>query len=277
MEFLGTVFGLSSAASWGVGDFAGGIATKSARAMIVATVAYLVGLGALLILALLSQETMITLEQIVWSGLAGVFGAISLVALYKGLSGAEMGLVAPLFAVVAAVIPVVVSFFTYGSLSNTKTTGIIVAIPTIWFLAGDAVAPTSKHNILLAGIAGTCSGLFLVFINQGGATATFWPLIIARFCSVILLTLISCAIRQIEIPTITALPLMLMAGIFDIGGNIFFLLSAKLAPLGLAAILSSLSPAVTVILARTILNERITKRKWFCLGAILIAIVLITF
>ena len=276
MEYLSTIFGLTSAGSWGVGDFAGGIATKTTRATIVAIVAYLAGLASLGLLALFAQETMITLDQMAWSAMAGLFGAISLVALYRGLSNAEMGLVAPLFAVIAAIIPVIVSVFLVGILEGARMLGIILALPAIWLIAGNATSGTSKESLVLSVIAGTGSGLFLVFISQGGSTAVLWPLIVARACSVIFLIVISISIRQVKAPNKELVPLMLLAGVFDIGGNLFFLLSANSGRLDLAAVLASLSPAVTVLLARVVIKENITKRKWLGLSVVLVSIALIS-
>ena len=116
---------------------------------------------------------------------------------------------------------------------------------------------------------------FLIVIGRMSETAILWPLAAARLASIGMLLVAAVLTRQKEKLSIRQLPLMALAGLFDMGGNTFYALAAQVGRLDTAAVLSSLYPAATVLLARFILKERLTHQQWLGVVAALAAVVLI--
>lgn len=271
---LALVFGLTSALVWGAGDFLGGLSSRRSSVLGALLVNECSGLVVLFACAILFQEPMPAPTEIAWGVAAGVVGTIGLGALYGGLASARASIVAPVSAVIAALIPAVYSALTIGLPDFTKQIGFIVAIAAIILVSYSNQGVGELRALGLALLAGVGFGLFFIFIHQSGTDSTFYPLIFARGFSVPIILLLLLW-RRAPLPSRRVLPLAIASGIFDAGGNIFFLLSTQLGRLDVATILSSLYPASTVILSRIVLGERTTRLQQLGVVAALIAIALI--
>lgn len=279
MEFenLALFFGLASAMVWGAGDFCGGVATKKESVYTVVLVSHIIGGIFIALLALLFGEAIPPMDALLWGALAGFAGMLGVLGLYSGLASGHMGIIAPLTAVLSAAIPILFSLFTEGAPPVIQIVGFGFALLAVWLLSG-ANGHLSLEPIELgfAVLAGCGFAFFFIFIDKASETAVFWPLTAARITSVISLT-IFVRVRGIWIrPSREQMPLIFGAGVLDALGNAFFSLSARYGRLDLAAVLASLYPASTVLLAQLILHERLNRPQW--LGAViaLIAIILIT-
>jgi drug/metabolite transporter (DMT)-like permease len=275
-EFLAIVFGLASAASWGSGDFSGGFATRRGSVYSVVIISQLIGGVFLVTLALSLRESIPAADNLILGGIAGISGAIGLVALYTGLASGRMGVVAPVTAVVAAAIPVLFSLFTEGLPATSQLVGFGMGLIAVWLLSsggdGDAI---QARELGLALTAGSGFGLFFILIDQVSQSAVFWPLVAARIASVSFLIILTLVRRGWERPAGNQLSLIALAGIFDTGGNTFFVLATRMGRLDIAAVLSSLYPAATVLLAWLILKERLMPQQWLGVAATLAALVFI--
>jgi drug/metabolite transporter (DMT)-like permease len=239
-----------------------------------------VGIGLLLALAFGFNEPLASPSGLLWGLLAGVFGMVGLAALYKGLAGGRMAVVAPVTAAVAAVIPVVVGLFLEGLPSPIQMVGFALALVAVWLLAqdGDSVsASIDIKELTLPFIAGIGFGLFFVFIDQASNSGVFWPLLAARLSSISILTVLVLIRREWELPSRSLVPLLVVVGIFETGGNAFFALATQLGRLDVSSILSSLYPATTVLLAAVVLKEKIGRPQKMGLALALVALVLIAF
>ncbi len=275
-EFLAIAYGLASAASWGAGDFSGGFATKRNNVYSVVLIAHFISGILLVALALLFNESLPTWNDILLGGLAGFFGMLGLMALYRGLAIGRMGLVAPVTAVTTAALPIGVSFFLEGAPTSLQLAGFLIALIAVVLLAGVGGSAVIKANeLLLAVVAGLGFALFYIVINQVSQNAVLWPLVSGRIVTVTLLFLFVRLTNQWSRPTLTDLPAMALAGIFDTGGNVFFVLAAQAGRLDIASVISSLYPAMTVLLAWVILKERLIKQQWIGVIAAIVALVLI--
>jgi drug/metabolite transporter (DMT)-like permease len=277
-EFLVVFFGLMAAVSWGAGDFSGGFASKRANVYSVVLITQTVGVFLLAASAHMMAEEMPPFGSMVWGAVAGVFISIGLLSLYRGLSQGNMGLVAPVSAVVAASVPVIYSAFYEGLPAVHQMVGFAFAFIAVWLIAGgaDESINIERTDLILPLIAGMGFGLFFISIDRVSDTAVLWPLTAARIAAVITLIIFIALSRQVYVPSKNVLPVILIAGIFDTGGNTFFALASQAGRLDIASITSSLYPAGTVLLAWLVLKEKLSLKQWMGVAAALVAIVFIS-
>lgn len=275
MESVAVMFGLLSALAWGGGDFCGGLASRHAPAYAVVWVSQAVGVMALAGLAWFTGEAWPSWADVAWGMAAGLAGVVGLLALYHALAQSRMGLAAPVSAVVSAALPVAVSLFSEGWPGWARFAGFGLALVAVWLIARDGPARLSWGALQLPLLAGVSFGLFLTLIGQVSATAVFWPLVAARFTSLSVVT----GYILITRPPLTlpraAWPAMLLAGVLDGAGNAFYGLAAQTGRLDVAAVLASLYPASTVLLAWRLLHERLARAQWAGVLLALLAIALI--
>jgi len=275
-EFLAVIYGLASAISWGAGDFSGGIATRRNSVYIVVFGAQAVGIMALIIVAMLLAEPFPLARDMLYGGVAGIAGNIGLVALYRGLATGRMGVVAPVAAVVTALVPILAGLLTEGLPATQQITGFGLALTAVWLISrSGSEAPITLPELGLPLLAGVNFGLFFILIDQVSRGAVLWPLVAARLASLFLLLGIVMLTQQRDMPTRRQLPIIILAGLLDTGGNAFFALATQTGRLDISAVLSSLYPASTILLAWLILKERLLPRQWIGVGAALVAVVLI--
>ena len=262
---LGSVaLGLTSAASWGAGDFSGGLASRRAPALTVVTISQVVGIAALVALALATGEAFLGPRQLGWAALAGVNGAFGLLALYSALASGRMGIAASVSGVAGAVVPVLVGSVLQGSPGALRLAGFALALAGVWLLTAvdDGAGRADLRELALPLLSGISFGFFLVFIHRaGGGSTVLWPLAAARASSISVLAAVGLATRRLVRPGLSALGFTALAGLLDTGGNALFLLAAQAGRLDVTGVLSSLYPASTVILACVFLGERFTSRQ----------------
>ncbi|MDQ3707553.1 MAG: DMT family transporter [Chloroflexota bacterium] len=275
-EVLAVVYGLASALTWGAGDFSGGLATRRANPYIVVAISQGLGLLLLLALALLVGEPLPPQIDLMWGALAGLAGGIAVLLLYRALAVGQMGIAAPITAVLAAVGPVIFSAFTEGAPSELQLAGFVIAVLGVWLLSRPSGPLGKPEGIGLAVLSGLAIGAFLILLQQAGTTALFWPLVAARAASLLMMTaLVLLNHRAGEFPRRRTFPLVLLTGAMDAAGNAFFVLAAQVGRLDVATVISSLYPASTILLAAVILKERVTRLQVVGIIAALAAIALI--
>lgn len=276
LELAPIAFGLLSAATWGAGDFSGGLASKRANVYSVVINSQWLGGILLLGLAFVTGEGVPPLTDWLWGAAAGAAGAVGLLALYRGLASGRMGLVAPLSAVLAAALPVVVGSITQGLPDVIQFLGFGFALAGVWLLSRPEGALSFRLNdLMLPVVAGLGFGLFFVLMDRANDHAVFWPIVAARSSSITLLSTAALATGQPTSVPRAHWPLTALAGLLDAGGNAFFTLAAQAGRLDVASVLSSLYPASTVALAWVVLKERLTHPQWLGVAVALAAIVLI--
>lgn len=273
---LSALFGLVSAASWGAGDFCGGLASKRTGLYQVVIGSQWVGLVLLAILAIATGEPLPPTTNLIGCGIAGILGVIGLLALYKALAIGRMGIAAPISGVLSAAVPVLAGAYLEGVPNWLKLLGFGLALVAVWLISRSESAPIELRDLGLPLIAGLSFGMFIVLINRVNAGAVYWPLVAARVASLSVLTIVAGVTRQPRLPKRADLPLVASSGVFDAGGNAFLVLAASTGRLDVAAVLSSLYPASTVLLAWSILKEHLTRWQSVGVLAALAAIVMIT-
>ena len=276
LELAPIVFGLTSAACWGAGDFCGGLATKSTQVYRVIISSQLISLVLLVGLAIATQEPLLPFDQLLLAGVAGVVGAIGMIALYRALAVGQMGVAAPVSAVVAAGVPVIVGSLIEGPPGASQLIGFGLAFVAVWFISRTGRSAIHRHDLGLPIIAGLGFGTFYVLIGSVGQAAVWWPLVAARVGSLTALLLVTLVNRQPRLVERQSLLLILLIGVFEVGGNACYILARQAGRLDVAAVLASLYPAVTVWLAWFLLKERMYRLQSIGVLAALAAIVLIT-
>ena len=242
---------------------------------------YTVGFVLLLVLALIWREPFPAPVDLFWGGLAGLAGALGLIAFYTALASGKMGIAAPVSAILTAMLPVLFSALTAGLPGPLRLGGFVLALLAIALISRpDHATEERPQGIGLAVLAGVAFGCFFVLISRVGPGATFWPLAVARLTSVVSLLLVMLLRRQQTRQLLSGVrrvaPLVLLAGTLDAMGNVFFVLAAHTGRLDVAAILSSLYPAATVLLAAVVLRERVTRIQTVGILLVLLAVPLIS-
>lgn len=272
----GAALSLGAAGVWGGGDFAGGIAAKRANVFRVVAGAHACGLVLMLALAWLTREPIPPRSSLYWGVVAGITGAFGIAALYKGLAIGRMGIVAPVASVITGVLPVLVGIRTEGLPDRLQLTGFALALVSIWFIARPDGEIDSRRGLGLAVLAGVMFGLFLVSGRQAGHHGVFWPLVAARTASTLLMLMIVAFSARDSRPLREAFVPIVLSGVLDSGANAMFIAATRHGRLDVAAVLSSLYPASTVILARVLLKERISAMQNLGIVGALIAVALIS-
>jgi drug/metabolite transporter (DMT)-like permease len=274
-ELAAVFFGLAASASWGAGDFSGGLATKRASVVSVITVVHAIGFVLMLALALITREPIPPLADWIWGAVAGLAGVFGLMAFYQALAVGRMGVAAPITGVVAALLPVIVGLVTEGLPDANHLVGFVIALISVFLVSYAIGTNLNSSGAGLAVLGGIGFGLFLVFAGQIGDTAVFWPLVAARAASTTMMAFIGLR-RKLPLPTDPNLRLpVLAAGGLDAFGNVFYVLATQAGRLDVAAVLSSLYPAMTILLAALLLKEQIGKVQLIGIVLALAAISLI--
>lgn len=273
---LGILFALISAATWGGGDFSGGLATRRMSQFHALTAGAVSGLAILLCLALLLGEPIPSPTDILWSALAGVAATVGVASLYYALAVESSAIVAPTAAVIGATVPVLFGSLFEGLPQVTQLLGFLAGLLGIWLITRSAsrTGLGDRQGLWSAITAGISFGGYFVLIAQVRPGAVFAPVIVAKIAT-LLLGLAVLAMRQERLPSLRSMPIALLAGILDAGGNIFYLLAQHSTRLDVAAVLSSMYPAFTVILAYFVLGERISAAQWAGVTLCVVAISLI--
>ena len=276
MEYTAVFFGLVSAVTWGAGDFSGGMAVKRTNPYGVVIAAHAFSLVLLLVLAIVTGGPVPPIHDWLWGGAAGIGGGIGLALLYSALASGQMSIAAPISALVAAALPVVVGVFSEGSPGWGTLIGFGLALAAVWLISGGVGLELQPQKVRLPILAGLCFGAFFIFIHQGSSLSILWPLVATRIASITSLLIFSIATRQPWIPTRDSWLPIIISSLLDSAGNAFYALSAHMGRMDVAAVLGSLYPGSTVLLAWFILKERVSPLQMIGILVALVAIVLIT-
>jgi drug/metabolite transporter (DMT)-like permease len=268
--------GLLSAATMGAADFSGGLATRRISFAVVIAVSHACGLVLLAALAIGTGAPAPSVTDVLWALGAGLSVLIGLSGLYRAMSIGRIGLVAPVSGVLAAALPVALTLFTRGVPSGSQVAGFALGMAGIWLISRSKDERGGMAGLRLALLAGLAFGTFFVLLARAQTSSVLWPLVSARAASGLAATAL--ALRHGYRSLATARPLLwllVLTGVLDVGGNAFFLLAAQFGRLDIAAVVSSLYPASTILLARVILRERMNSAQVTGIVAALAAIVLI--
>jgi len=265
---------LGSAVSWGSGDYVGGLASRRGSVHRVTVASQLIGLVLLSALAVAMREALVWRTGFLWAIGAGLAGGAALLALWRSLAIAPMGIGAPVAAVVSGALPVIAGIVVEGAPSVVTMAGFALALGGIWLVSRTRDV-RGREGFALALLAGSGFGLYYVLIDRAVLSGIFWPLVAGRVASFSVVSILAAVAGELRPPGGRSAGLALLSGVFDVGGNVLFVLAAAAGRLDVASVLASLYPAMTVALARVALKERLARHQALGAAAILVAIPLI--
>ena len=253
------VLGLVSAVSWGSGDFGGGLLSRRTALFGVVLISQLVGMALALVIAIARGETAPTAADLGWSALGGAAGGVGITALYQALALGRMGIAAPVTGVTAALIPVTAGIVLEGLPKPLVLLGIGLAIVAVVVVSRVRDEDPGPSGISLALIAGVGLGVFSVCISQVSDGHAFGPLVVMRGTEAILIGAAVLITHAAWRPAARLVRAIAGVGALDMVGNGAFILAVQAGSLAVAAVLSSLYPVTTVVLAAIFLRERLTR------------------
>lgn len=258
---MAVVLALCSALFYGLSDFLGGLLSRRTSAWRVAVMAQLSSTVCITALAFVVPGSPRPVD-FVWAVLAGVGSGAGAAFLYRGFSRGRMGVVAPVSAVGAAVVPVVVGAATGERPSLLVWLGVLAALPGIWLVSSEPSERSSVAAGLVDGLlAGLGFGVLFAALGQIPAGSGWWPLAVAQAVGIPAVVLLAVLLRQDWVPRGRTARWALLAGPLSAGATGFFLLASQQGFLTVAGVIASLYPASTVLLATLVLHERLHRAQ----------------
>lgn len=260
---IAVALSMGSAISFGVADFLGGLASRRAHVLPVTVLSQAVGL-LIVTAAIPVVPGHLSAAAITWGMVAGVGGAMGLIAYFRALSLGAMGLSAPLASLTGAALPVIVGLGLGERPGTTAAIGIVLGIgATVLVSRPTATAEAGADNrrgLLTALAAGLLFGVFFVALDQTPRDSGLWPLIGARVMGLALLAGLVSA-RRPSWPRGRVVGIATVSGLLDMAANVLFLLATREGLLVLTAVITGLYPVGVVILAWLVLRERLARTQ----------------
>ena len=273
---MSQLLALASAVLFGLGDFAGGYVTRRVNAWTVTLWSQILGLGVLAIGLVIVPWEAVTTADLVWGGLAGLFGLIGLVVFYSTLAEGPIAIVAPITGAAGASIPVIVDIVSGNSLTRAQTAGIALAIVSIVLVSsGRTTGSLPRRQIAKAILAGAGFAAFFIALSRTSEASGLWPLVASRAVSISVAAAVAVAYRAIRPPRGRDLGLIATVGNLDMAANVAIALSLQRGSLAVNTVLSSLYPAVTAAMAVLVLHERPQPHQRIGIATALTAVLLL--
>jgi drug/metabolite transporter (DMT)-like permease len=268
---------LTSSLLWGAGDFLGGTTSRRLPAVAVVGVSQALALVVFGLAALLAGEIAAGMPLVgwAWSAAAGLSGMVGLVAFYSALARGTMGVVAPL-AALGVLVPVAVGLLA-GERPNTwQLVGALLGVLGGVLASGpELTSRAAGLPMALALLAGLSFGLVFVFLAEGSEDSPLLTLVGMRTTSVLVLVVVALSVRSLGGVGARDLPLLGLIGLLDGGANLAYAVATTQGLLSLVAVLASLYPAVTVVLARLVHHERMSRVQDLGVAAAVAGVVLV--
>jgi uncharacterized membrane protein len=278
-----TVFALAAALLYGGADFLGGAASRRGSTVAVLTVTAPCGALVMLVAALVSGGGL-SLAGTAWAAAGGTVGGIGLIAFYEGLATGPMTVVAPVSALVSTLLPVGVALAMGERPALGVAVGVVACLAAVVLVSlesgkGGEPGRRAGRALLYGTGSGIAFGLFFLFLRNAGTSGVFWPVAAARVAGTGV-ALIAAAWLGTR-PGWRVLPRRILvaaavSGIIDSVANLCYVLATRAGMFGMAVVLTSLYPGITVLLARLVLGERIRPAQQAGLALAAVGVVLVT-
>jgi drug/metabolite transporter (DMT)-like permease len=279
-----TILALAAATLYGSADFLGGAAARRAHPLSVLAVTAPAGALVMVFAAVLEGGAGggmawggMTWASAGWAAAGGTAGALGLIAFYAGFAAAPMSVVAPVTALVATVLPVGVALVDGERLTSVVAAGAVICVAAVILVsmerpgerAGEVGGGRPGLSARLRAVgyavpAGAAFGMFFLFLRDAGqyspgVAGVVWPVTIARAAGTVVALTCCLALRVPPAgwrPDRAAFGIAVTSGIVDAAANVCYVLATRTGLFGLAVVITSLYPGVTVLLARSVFGER---------------------
>jgi len=260
---VAAVLGLAGAALWGIGDFLGGLASRRMAVLAVLAISQAIGLAGVVLWVLLAHDPFPGVTELLPAAAAGVAGLVGLGALYRGFAVGAMGIVAPISAA-SPIVPLTVDAargITPGVLQWLGVALVLVGIVTLSKEPSGSATQRIAAGAGLALVAALGFGGFVVGLDAGADESAPWAVVAARSASVaIAVVAILVTSGTLRAPR-NLLPLLIGVGVFDTGATVCVAFATTKGSAGIVAVLGALYPVVTVVLARIVLAEKLSRSR----------------
>ena len=279
LQFAPAACSVAAVVLWGASDFAGGLGSRKANAFVLTAFSHLCALALMLLVALAQRETLPDRVSMAWALIAGGVGGFSLAVFYGALAAGRMGLTAPIGALLGAAIPTLVDIALEGSPSRWSIAGFVLAIVAIWLITrpeppGENDETGHPRGVAIAALSGVGFAGFYLCIHQASGSPA-WIAAISRIGS---FATTAAAVVATRAPMKLDAPRAVLgagAGFLDVIASALFIYASQRGRLDEAVVITSLYPAVTVLLARIVLREHFSRWKFVGLLAALASVPLI--
>jgi len=274
-QYIPAAYSLIVVGVWGTSDFLGGVGARRVNAFLFTAIVHGSGLVVIGALALMTHAPFPGTVSLLWSLVAGMLAGVSLAFFYRALACGNMGLVAPVAAVLSAAIPAIVTAFGSGFPGIRQVIGFILAGIGVWLISrteGTVGRPEGLGVAVLAGIG--FAGWYLC-AHRAGNSSALWVAVCSRFASLLVTGAFVLFGRHLRAVPLPVLAIAVVAGILDITGSVVFISASQIGRLDAAVVLSSLYPAVTVVLARVFLHEHFSRARTIGMVAALVSVPMI--
>jgi drug/metabolite transporter (DMT)-like permease len=258
-------FSLAAVCSWGTSDFLGGYLSRRANAFLVTTIAHASGFVFAVALALAVQAPFLSAKSLAWALLAGACGGGALAIFYRALAAGNMGLIAPVAAVISAAVPTAVAMFFEGAPGIWQVAGFLLAGVGIWLISRSE-GDSRPEGLGMAALCGLGFAAFYLCIKQASDGSALWAAASSRAASFAVtgaILMLAGGSRKLERGSLIV---AVVAGCLDVSGTMLFIRATQTGRLDSAVVLASLYPSVTVVLARIFLKEHFSR--WRAIGII---------
>ncbi|HZX03056.1 EamA family transporter [Kribbella sp.] len=259
---MGVALALTSALCFGLSDFAAGLAARRLHSAVVVLLGQLCGVTLVTLLALVVAAPHVTPAALGWGALSGIGTGLGAAFLFQAMKVGRFSLVVPLSDVAGVAIPVVIGVaLLHDRLSWWAWIGFVIAAPAIWLITsgrGSRTGPASGAGWAL--LSGAAFALQYVALARADAAAGLWPLAMNRLVAVLTVVPVGARRARLRMTGSTAL-LAVASGVLGTSAIAAFVLASRAQALSVAVVLTSLYPAVTVLLGLTVLHERLTGRQ----------------
>ena len=283
---LSVGLGLVAAATWGGSDFAGGLGARRSPALLVAASGHLVTLLLLLAACFFGQLPLPHRAEFLEGAIGGLEGSLALAVFYRALAMGAMGLTAALTGLLTALVPVAYGLWVEGLPAPLARAGLLLGAVAIWLIAHSPGHGTPPRALLLGALSGAGFGLQLILLKLASKDGVLWALTSARLGGVLAMSAILLFVwpRQGEKENIGSQSRIwsgfwkmgILAGCLETIGNFGYTLAAHGGRLDLAALVSSLYPGFTILLAAMILREHPTRRQTLGMAVALASVVMLS-
>ena len=276
-------FGLMSAATWGGSDFVGGVGARRAPALLVVVSGHLFSFLVLLGICLAIRMAVPGPHFLIFAALGGFEGSLALAVFYRALAMGAMGLTAALTGLLTALVPVIFSLFHDGLPTPLTAVGLAMGLAAIWMITHTPATKGVKTEassipraaLLLGALAGTGFGAQLILFKMASPGGRLWVMTSARAAGVAAMLLVLLAVPP-KGPWRGFWLTGIAAGALDTIGNLFYLQATRFGRLDVAALVCSLYPAGTILLAALVLRELPTRRQMGGMALALAAVALLS-